>query len=90
MPLITTREPGHYDHDTDNVYFFMTSGGRRVRCAVSLQALEGFDFKLKRGGSTQIACFDANRQRIERHASAKFDIWDTEPDGTVLVNAKDL
>lgn len=90
MPLSTTGEAGHYEFRTDNVYFFMTSGIQRVRCAVTLQALEVFDPKLKRGGPTQVACFDAHRQEIERSASTKFDMRHTEPDGTVMVRAKDL
>lgn len=84
------RKPGYYDPSTDNVYFFMMSGSERVRCAVTLQALEVFDSKLQRGQLTQVACFGANRKRIERGASAKFDIREAEPDGTVLVKAKDL
>jgi hypothetical protein len=90
MPLATTGEPGHYEFKTDNVYFWMVDGTRRVRCAISLEALELFDLELKRQGGACVACFDAHRERIEQAASAKFDKRDDEPDGTVMVKRRDL
>jgi hypothetical protein len=90
MPLITTGEPGHYDFKTDNVYFFMKNGNARVRCAVTLEALEKLNPKLKRGASTQVDCFNANRVRIEGVASTRFDMGYIESDGTVLIKAGDL
>src|SRR5258708_1519557 len=89
MPLSTTAQPGRYHCSSDNVYFFMNSGDRRVRCAVTFRALGTFEPKLKRGDPTQVACFDANRDRIERAASAKFDLQYLQRDGTVLVMAED-
>jgi hypothetical protein len=52
--------------------------------------LERFDPKLKRGEPTQLACFNFNRPRIEKAASAKFDMRYIEDDGTVMVKAEDL
>jgi hypothetical protein len=90
MPLTTTGEPGHHDFSTDNVYFFMKNGSARIRCAVTLQALEKLTPKLKRGVSTQVECFNANRVRIEGVASTRFDMGYIESDGTVLIKADDL
>ena len=85
MPLTSTGEPGHHEFRTDNVYFFMLDPKRqRIRCAVTLQALERIDPKLKRGEPTQLACFNFNRPRIEKAASAKFDMRYIEDDGTVM------
>jgi len=90
MPLTAVDEPGHYDFDTDNVYFFMTDGSKRVRCAITLQALEMLYPGPKRGAPTELACFDANRSRIERAAAAKFRMRYTEADGAVIVTSADL
>jgi Protein of unknown function (DUF1488) len=90
MPLKTTHEPGHYEFDTDNIYFWMLNGTQRQRCAVTLRALERLRTDLKRGNAEQVKCFDANRKRIERAASEKFDKRYFEADGTVMVKAKDL
>jgi hypothetical protein len=87
MPLTSTGEPGHYEFRTDNVYFFLNHGAERVRCAVTLEALEP---TLQRGEATQLDCFRRHRGRIESTASAKFDWHHTEPDGLILVKAVDL
>ena len=42
------------------------------------------------GKADQIRCFNANRRRIERAASGKFDKRYLEIDGTVMVKAEDL
>jgi hypothetical protein len=86
MPLTTTGKPGYYDFRTDNVYFFMKNGSARVRCAVTLQALEKFNPKLTRW----LDCFNANRVHIEHVASTRFDMGYIESDGTVLMKADDL
>jgi hypothetical protein len=61
---------------------------RRIRCAVTLEALETFDPQVDRRVGTA-KCFEANRDRIEQIASAKFDIGNTEADGTVMIRAAD-
>ena len=40
MPLSSTGESGNCELYNDNVYFFMTSGGHRIRCSVTDLALE--------------------------------------------------
>ena len=90
MPLTSTGEEGHYDFKTDNVYFFMNSGSRRVRCAITLRALEKCDPKLKRGARPQIDCFNANRARIEHVASERFDMGYVDSDETVIIKAENL
>jgi hypothetical protein len=90
MTLTSTGEPGLYEFRTDNIYFFMTKGSQRVRCAVTLKALETLEPNLQRGEATQVACFQRHRGRIEGTASAKFDWHHIEIDGLILVKAEDL
>lgn len=91
MPLTTTGQTGHWDFLSDIVIFWMVDGKQRVRCAVTLQALEAFDPKLNRqGGADCVRCFDQHREQIERAASAKFDMGRTEPDYTITVKKEDL
>ena len=90
MTLTPTGEAGHYDFKTNNVYFFMNNGYSRVRCAVTEQALEKCDPDMKRGGRSQLDCFNSNRDRIEFAASAQFDLGYVEDDGTVFVKAENL
>ena len=57
----------------------------------TLMALEKLRAGLKLGKTDQIRCFNANRRRIERVASEKFDKRYFEADGnTVVVKAEDL
>jgi len=90
MPLTSTGDPGYYEFRTDNVYFFMRHGSQRVRCAVTLEALQALEPNLQRGKATQVPCLQRHRSRIESTASAKFDWHHTELDGLVLVKADDL
>ena len=91
MPLTTTGEPGYYEPSTDNIGFWMLNGTReRQRCAITLEALEKLKTGLQRGIAEQIRCFNANRRRIERAASGKFDKRYLEVDGTVMVKTEDL
>lgn len=68
----------------------MNNGNERVRCGITLQALEKLDPKLKRGDRPQVDCFNANRACIERAASARFDMGYVEHDGTVMIKAENL
>jgi hypothetical protein len=91
MPLLTTDEPGHYDFRTDNVYFWMVAGTRRVRCAVSFEALLLLDPDAAQGPrSWGRRAFDAHREHIEGLASAKYDKREAEKDGTILVKSQNL
>jgi hypothetical protein len=92
MPLSSTGESGNCELYNDNVYFFMTSGGHRIRCGVTDLALEVLEPKLDRAtGKGRLAAFGAHRAFVERMASAKFDkkIW--ERDGiTIIVREADI
>jgi hypothetical protein len=90
MPLVTTGEFGHYEFETDNIYFWMLNGTQRVRCAVTLLALEKLQPNLQRGVAEQMRCFIANRARIERAASREFDKQYFQADGTIMVRAEDI
>jgi hypothetical protein len=72
------------------VYFFMVDGGQRIRCAITLEALELFDRQLNRQGGACVTCFDAHRGKIERAAGLKYDKLEAEPDGTIMVKKWDL
>jgi tetratricopeptide (TPR) repeat protein len=68
MPLTSTGETGNYDFKTDNVYFFMNDGNKRIRCGVTLQALETLDPKLTsrcaahiKKGEADLALSDCNQ-----------------------------
>jgi hypothetical protein len=92
MPLSSTGESGNCELYNDNVYFFMTSGGHRIRCGVTDLALEVLEPNLDRPtGKGWLAAFGAHRAFVERMASAKFDkkIW--ERDGiTIIVRKADI
>jgi hypothetical protein len=92
MPLSSTGESGSCELYSDNVYFFMASGGHRIRCGVTNLALEVLSPKLNQtSGQERLRAFGAHRAFIERMASAKFDkrIW--ERDGiTILVRDADI
>jgi hypothetical protein len=91
MPLLTTNEPGRYDFSSDNVYFWMLAGTRRVRCAVSFDALLLLDPDAAQGPrSWGRRVFDAHRNFFERIASAKYDKREGETDGTILVRSQNL
>jgi hypothetical protein len=92
MPLSSTDEAANCELYSNNVYFFMTSGGHRIRCGVTDLALEVLEPKLDRTtGKGRLAAFGAHRAFVERMASAKFDkkIW--ERDGiTIIVREADI
>ena len=46
MPLSSTGEAANCELYSNNVYFFMTSGGHRIRCGVTNLALELLEPKL--------------------------------------------
>ena len=91
MPLTATTDPGHHQFVSDNVYFFMSNGGQRVRCGITRLALEVLAPELPHTKQGRIQAFKQRRTRIEHSASAKFDRGAVEPDGcTVLIKAFDL
>jgi Protein of unknown function (DUF1488) len=91
MPLSSTDEPGHCEFRTDNVYFFMTIGGHRIRCGITDQALEVFEPKIDRTKNGRLSAFNTHRVIIERAADAKFASQKWERDGmTILIRAADI
>lgn len=91
MPLMSANEPGHWDFRTDNVYFYMTNGEHRVRCAITDRALEVLEPNFGRTEKGRLDAFDTHRAIIERAASAKFDTQGWEDDRiTILIRATDL
>ena len=92
MPLSSTGEAANCELYSNNVYFFMTSGGHRIRCGVTNLALELLEPKLDQmTGRGRLNAFGAHRALIERIASAKFDRKTWERDGiTVLVRDVDV
>ena len=70
MPLLTSLgESGHCELYANNVYFFMTYGGHRIRCGITDQALEILEPLLDQTGKGRLAAFDAHRAIIEHMAS---------------------
>ena len=72
--------------DRDVVYFPAEVDGKRIRCAITLEALQdNFD-----GDSTEpVACFRANRARIEAKAAKLIAQARFEPDGQILIRSQD-
>jgi hypothetical protein len=90
-PPLSLGNIGAREARTDNVYFVMTSGGHRVRCGVTGQALEALEPKLEQTGRRRLDAFEAHRAIVERIASEKFDNSKWEWDGiTVLVKDIDI
>ena len=92
MPLLTSLgESGHCELYANNVYFFMTYGGHRIRCGITDQALEILEPLLDQTSKGRVAAFDAHRAIIEHMASTKFDNKMWERDGiTILVRDTDI
>ena len=92
MPFLSSiGEFGHCEPYANNVYFFMTYGGHRIRCGITDLALEILEPSVDQTAKGRLAAFDAHRAIIERMASTKFDnkIW--ERDGiTILVRDADI
>jgi Protein of unknown function (DUF1488) len=86
MPLTPTVDPGHHHFETGDIYFYMNNGDQRVRCGVTILALELLEPELPPTREGRIQAFNQRRTRIER-----FDRGELEPDDrTVLVRATDL
>ena len=92
MPLLTSLgELGHCELYANNVYFFMTYGGHRIRCGITNQALEILEPLLDQTSKGRLAAFGAHRAIIEHMASTKFDNKMWERDGiTILVRDTDI
>jgi len=58
MPLSSTGEPGLRELYGNNVYFFMTYRGHRIRCGITDVALEVLEPKLDRTGRGWLIVFN--------------------------------
>jgi hypothetical protein len=92
VPLSSTDEAANCETYNNNVYFFMTFRGHRIRCGITDLALEVVEPKLDRTTARgRLIAFGVHRTFIERLASEKFDkkVW--ERDGiTILVRDADI
>lgn len=77
-----------YNFDRAVVVFWAEDGRRRVRCAVSREALDDHFGGDKTRNKEEV--FQEHRQRIEQEARRKYLAGDTEPDGSILIRTGDL
>ena len=93
MPLTTTADLGHHNKNRNIVRLFMENETKeRIRCGVTIRALEIFKPDLDTRTDDPLTTFNKHRAHIESSASAKYDRQDFEPeDGqTILVTVRDL
>ena len=93
MPLTTMADLGHHNKNRNIVRFFMENETKeRIRCGVTIRALEIFKLDLDTRTDDPLTTFNKHRAHIESSASAKYDRQDFEPeDGrTILVTIRDL
>ena len=91
MPLSPTGESGHCELHSNNVYFFMTYCGHRIRCGVTDLALEILEPDHNRTARGRLGAFEGHRTFIERMAGVKFDNKTWERDGiTIIVRDADI
>ena len=85
MPLSSTGGSGHCELHSNNVYFFMTYGGHRIRCGVTDLALEILEPDHDQTARGRLGAFEAHRTFIERMAGIKFDNKTWERDGITII-----
>jgi hypothetical protein len=76
-----------YDFDRGVVIFWGQDGKRRVRSAISREAL---DDHFKGDNKDKLEVFRANRHAIEQEARRKYLAGRTEPDGSILIRTGEL
>jgi transcriptional regulator with XRE-family HTH domain len=76
-----------YDTIGEAVRFWGHNGTRRVRCAISREALDDH-YKPER--KDKVKMFEAHREAIEHEARRKFLAGQLEPDGSILIRTADL
>ena len=76
-----------YSFDRMAVIFWGQDGNKRIRCAISREAL---DDRFRAGNKDKLEVFRANRQAIEEEARRKYLEGRTELDGSVLIRTGDL
>ena len=85
---LTFPEPeARYIFDRAVVVFWGQDRQKRVRCAISREAL---DDHFKGDGKDKGEVFQANRPAIEQYARGKYLAGDTESDGSILIRTGDL
>ena len=77
---------GKEDFDRDTVVFFGQDGKKRVRCAISREALDD-DFAGDNRDKVEV--FLASRKVIEEAARRKYLAGDTQEDGSILIHSGD-
>lgn len=85
--LVFPEPEARYVFDRMVVAFWGRDGERRVRCAISREAL---DDHFQGDSKDKLELFEANRARIEEEARRKYLAGDTEKDGSVLIRTGDL
>jgi fido (protein-threonine AMPylation protein) len=78
---------GKQDFDRDTVVFFGQDGKKRVRCAISREALDD-DFAGDNRDKVEV--FLENSKVIEEAARRKYLAGDTEEDGSILIHSGDI
>jgi len=76
-----------FDFDREVVGFFGEDGKKRVRCAISREALDD-DFGADNRDKVEV--FRENRKVIEEAARQKYLAGDTETDGSILIHTGEL
>jgi hypothetical protein len=75
------------DFEGDSVVFYARDGRKRVRCAISRDAIDD-DFS--GDGREKVEVFRENRDVIEETARRKYLAGDTEKDGSILIHSGDV
>jgi hypothetical protein len=75
------------DFDRDTVVFFALDGRKRVRCAISREAIDD-DFVGDNRDKVEV--FQENRKVIEEAVRRKYLAGDTEEDGSILIHSGDI
>ncbi len=85
---LTFPDPAaRYDGIRDVVAFWGQEGTKRVRCAISREALDDH-YKPERKDKLKV--FEANRSAIEQEARRKYLAGILEPDGSILIKTTDI
>jgi hypothetical protein len=75
------------DFEGDSVVFYARDGRKRVRCAISRDAIDD-DFS--GDGREKVEVFWENRDVMEETAQRKYLAGDTEKDGSILIHSGDV
>jgi hypothetical protein len=91
IDLTFSDEPVRYDFERDVATFIGEALGRRVRCAISREALDDhFGATTGLTNEQRLRKFLQNRSVIERMATEKYLNWPIEEPETVLIKTTDV